>query len=102
MSRQASDALPVATGLAVAGMTLAWLLHAARVVHYDPGTMGCFLAFLLFEASIGLCPGAVDKRRLGNAAPRAVFGRRARLWPQACAPPRPSRLEAAESLRSPR
>ena len=35
-------------------LAVAWLLHLFRIVHYDGGTLGCFLAFLLFEATIGL------------------------------------------------
>jgi len=49
-----ADALPAVTGVAAAALAVAWLLHLGRIVHYDGGTVGCFLAFLLFEATIGL------------------------------------------------
>lgn len=51
---EAGDLLPAVTGVAASALAVAWLLHLFRIVHYDGGTLGCFLAFLLFEATIGL------------------------------------------------
>lgn len=51
---EGTDALPVVMAVAAFALGTTWIMHLARVAHYDSGTAVTFLAFLLFEGSIGL------------------------------------------------